>query len=114
MAVLKGVQGLAHDLIIYLPSDTGMHEEIDLACIVDEAKAFFQELRRRAAVVLGDICYFFLVPFLRWPRSPPHMIDPLCTHCPSKGKKLGNFQSRYGNLPDNDYVHSDIYEAILK
>jgi hypothetical protein len=91
-----------------------MHDEIDLAYIVDEAKAFFQGLRRRSAVVLGDICYFFVVPFLRRPRSAPHTIDPLCTQCPSKGKKLGNFQSRYGNLPDNDYVQSDIYEGILK
>ena len=32
-------QRRAHDLIIYLPSDTGMHDEIDPACLVDKPKA---------------------------------------------------------------------------
>jgi hypothetical protein len=42
MAILNGVQGPAHDLIIYLPSATGMHDEIDPACLVDKPKTFFQ------------------------------------------------------------------------
>ena len=42
----------------------------------------------------------------------PHMIDPLCTHCPSKGKKLGNFHRGYGNFPRDDYVKLDIYKSM--